>query len=120
MNANTVKPSQLQTYFKAAMDKFIHDREGQEGSHLAAKERTTKSQERYIQDVEMESVESYRDRSGEHDQERKGLGALRRPQVATAGTARTGGFSVQRIRLSAMTDLNKFPEREQDEERARS
>ena len=120
MNANTVEPSQLQTYFKAAMDKFIRDREGQGGSHPAVQERTTNSQQRYIQDVEMESVESYGDRSGEHEQDRKGFDDPRRPQVATAGTAPTGGFSAQRIRLSAMMDLKEFSGRDQDEERARS
>ena len=109
----TMESGQLQTYFKAAMDKFIRDRERQNASYPIA-------HERYVPDVDMESVESYRDQPGEQEQDRKGLGDPRRPQVATAGTAPTGGFGAQRIRLSAMTDLKGFSGRDQDEERARS
>ena len=67
MNANTVESSQLQTYLKAAMHKFISDSERQGGSHPVAQELTKNSQEQYIQDVEMESVKSCRDQSVEHD-----------------------------------------------------
>ena len=45
MNTNTIEPSQLQTYFKAAMDKFIRYHEGQGGSHPVAQVGTTNSQE---------------------------------------------------------------------------
>uniref|UniRef100_A0AAV1V2L5 Retrotransposon gag domain-containing protein n=1 Tax=Peronospora matthiolae TaxID=2874970 RepID=A0AAV1V2L5_9STRA len=106
-NANTVETSQLQTYSKAAMDKFIRDREEQVSNYPI------------VPDVEMDSVDSYRDRPGEHESERRGPYDLRRPQVATAGTAPTGGFSAQRIRLSVMADLKEFSGRDQDEERAR-
>ena len=77
------------------MEKFIRDREGQGGIYPVVQERTTNSEERCIQDVEMESVEPYRNRSGEHEHDRKGLGDQRRTQVATTGTAPTGGFSAQ-------------------------
>uniref|UniRef100_A0AAV1UZZ2 Retrotransposon gag domain-containing protein n=1 Tax=Peronospora matthiolae TaxID=2874970 RepID=A0AAV1UZZ2_9STRA len=106
-NANTVKPSQLQLCFEAAMDKFIRDREEQGANYPI------------VPDVDMESVDSYRDRLGEHESDRRELYDLRRPQVATAGTAPTEDFSAQRIRLSAMADLKEFSVRDQDEERAR-
>uniref|UniRef100_A0AAV1UWH8 Uncharacterized protein n=1 Tax=Peronospora matthiolae TaxID=2874970 RepID=A0AAV1UWH8_9STRA len=55
-NANTVEPSQLQTYFKATMDNFIRDREEQGAIYPI------------VPDVEMESVDSYRDRPGDMSQ----------------------------------------------------
>uniref|UniRef100_M4BGR9 Uncharacterized protein n=1 Tax=Hyaloperonospora arabidopsidis (strain Emoy2) TaxID=559515 RepID=M4BGR9_HYAAE len=84
MNPNTVRTSQLQTYFEAAMDKFIRDREGQRRSYsVAQEERKTSSQERYVQDVEIESVELKCDRSGEHDQDCRGFENRRRLWMAT-------------------------------------
>ena len=60
---NTMESGQLQTYFKAAMDKFICDCERQNASYPIA-------HERYVPDVDMESVESYRDQPGEQEQDR--------------------------------------------------
>uniref|UniRef100_A0AAV1TYK4 Uncharacterized protein n=1 Tax=Peronospora matthiolae TaxID=2874970 RepID=A0AAV1TYK4_9STRA len=59
-NANTVEPSQLQQCSKAAMDKFIRDREEQRGNYPI------------VPDVKMESVDSYRDRQREHESDRRG------------------------------------------------
>ena len=38
------------------------------------------SLERYVQDVEIKSVDSYRDQSGKHNQDRREFEDLRRPQ----------------------------------------
>ena len=64
--------------------------------------------------VDMESVGSCLSRSHDHDRARRDQRNKRLPQVETAGAADSGGFSNQRIRMSAMAKLKEFAEREQN------
>ena len=61
-------------------------------------------------DIDMESVVSRLSRSHDHDRECRDQRNKILPQVATAGEADSGGFSNQRIQMSAMAELNRLPD----------
>ena len=67
----------------------------------------------------MESVGSRPSRSHDYGREHRNQGNQRLPQVATAGTADSGGFSNQKIRMSAIAELKEFAGKEKIKERAR-
>ena len=59
-------------------------------------------------DIDMESVGSRPNGSRDYGHDHQEQGGKRLPHVATAGAAESGGFSNQRIRMSAMTELKKI------------
>ena len=61
-------------------------------------------------DINMKSVGSRPSRSHDSGREHREQGDKRLPQVETAGAADSGGFSDQRIRMSAMAELKDFEE----------
>ena len=69
--------------------------------------------------IDMESVGSRRNRSHDYGHEHREQGGNRLPQVAMAGAVESGGFSNQRVRMSAMAELKEFSGREKNEKRAR-
>ena len=71
-------------------------------------------------DIDMWLVGSRLSRSSYHYRERRYQGSKILPQVATSGAAESGGFSNQRFRMYAMTELKEFSDREKNEERARN
>ena len=73
----------------------------------------------HMLDIDMESDGSRPNGSNDYGHELREQGGKRLPQVATAGAAESGGFSNQRIRMSAMAELKEFSGREKNEERAR-
>ncbi|CAI5718029.1 unnamed protein product [Peronospora effusa] len=73
-----------------------------------------------IPDVEMELVGSRHSRSNIGGPLDLGFEDLRRPLVAAAEAMQSGGFTTQRIRVSAIANLKKFTGRDRDEDRARS
>ena len=74
----------------------------------------------YMLDIDMDSVGLRLSRSHEHDRERRDQGIRRLPQVATAEASDGGGFSNQRIRMSAIAELKELSGREKNEERSRN
>ena len=121
-NVNPKGPSNLKSYFEAAMEKFVKDQQAQDQiNHQANQVRNPPNQtERYMPDVDMESVGSHHGRSNEYDFDDLDMQNIRRPQVAAAETLNSGGFNAQRIRMSAIAELKEFSGRERDEDRARS
>ena len=99
------------------MKKYEQDRARLDASRLAI---PRISQEVSIPDVEMESVGSHHTRSNHYDMEDLGPEDLRRPLVANAEIAPSSGIAPQRIRMSAIADLQEFTGRDTDEDRARS
>ena len=59
-------------------------------------------------DIDMESVGSRPNGSHDYGHEHREQGCKRLPQVVTAGAAESGGFTTQRIRMSAMAELKAF------------
>ena len=76
--------------------------------------------EKYPSDIEMESVGSHHGRSNEYDPDDTGLTVWRRPFIASTETEQRGGFTTQRIRMSAIAEIKEFSGRDNDEDRARS
>ena len=74
----------------------------------------------YRLDIDMESVGSRPSRSHDNGREHLDQGNRILPQVTTVGEADSGGFSSQRIRMSAMAELKEFSGREKNEERAKN
>ena len=74
----------------------------------------------HMLDIDMESDGSRPNGSNDYGHELREQGGKRLPQVATAGAAESGGFSNQRIRMSAMAELKEFSGREKNEERDRN
>ncbi|KAE9282870.1 hypothetical protein PR003_g27290, partial [Phytophthora rubi] len=105
----------LETYFQAAMSRFLSERP----EMRTPQQRTTHSKigER---DVDMESVVSQdHPELWEYDPDDLDIGATRRTAVTAAAVASTGSPAVQRVKISAISDLKEFTGKDRDEERAR-
>ncbi|POM65326.1 Hypothetical protein PHPALM_18976, partial [Phytophthora palmivora] len=79
----------------------------------------TKTQDPGSQDVDMESVRSERSTT-RCDPDDIDFPTAVRATVATATTGSTGSTMIQRVRISAISDLKEFTGKDQDEDRARA
>ncbi|POM61330.1 hypothetical protein PHPALM_29668 [Phytophthora palmivora] len=106
----------LQKYFEAAMSRFLAEQRGPIMDQGA-----TKIQDPGSQDVDMESVRSERSTSRwEYDPDDIDFPTVARATVPTATTGSTGSTMIQRVRISAISDLKEFTGKDQDEDRARA
>ena len=71
-------------------------------------------------DIDMESVGSRPNGSRDYGHEHREQGGKRLAQLVTAGAAESGGFSNQRVQMSAMAELKEFAGREKNEEGVRN
>ncbi|KAE8988836.1 hypothetical protein PR002_g21634 [Phytophthora rubi] len=107
--------SSLETFFQAAMSRFLSERPEirtprQRAIHSKVGER----------DVDMESVGSQdHPELWEYDPDDLDMGATRQTAATAAAVAPTGSPAVQRIKISAISDLKEFTGKDRDEERAR-
>ncbi|KAG6611139.1 Eukaryotic/viral aspartic protease, active site [Phytophthora cinnamomi] len=103
----------LESYFQAAMSRFL--REQQTPAPQAI-------QNPGSQDVDMESTESPDpDHSHwEYDPDELDFPTPSRAAVATTTAGSTGSTMIQRVRISAISDLKEFSGKDQDEDRARA
>ncbi|KAE8878607.1 hypothetical protein PF003_g37290 [Phytophthora fragariae] len=125
----------MQSFFNAAMDRFLTEQHTPEAVPAAQFTRPTRTsagvpsapgaaataKAQGTQDVEMESVGSrHSELADEYDPDDLSLEAPRRAAVASAG-ATSGNISTpQRIRVSAIYELKDFPGKDGDVDRARS
>jgi hypothetical protein len=117
MTGGQESPERLQTYFNAAMSRFVSEQQGV-GSPPPPPPPTRSLES---QDEDMKSAGSNDDPPGpnEYDPDDLSLGAPRRAAVATAGASVGGGALAPRIRVSAISELKEFSGKDNDEERAR-
>ncbi|POM61699.1 hypothetical protein PHPALM_29252 [Phytophthora palmivora] len=106
----------LQKYFEAAMSRFLAEQRVPIIDQGAAK-----AQDPGSQDVDMESVRSEHSTSRwEYDPDDIDFPTAARATVATATTGSAGSIMIQRVRISAISDLKEFTGKDQDEDRARA
>ncbi|POM61646.1 hypothetical protein PHPALM_29311 [Phytophthora palmivora] len=106
----------LQKFFEAAMSRFLAEQRGPIIDQGAAKVQGPGSL-----DVEMESVRSeHRTSRWKYDPDDIDFPTAARATVATATTGSAGSTMIQRIRISAISDLKEFTGKDQDEDRARA
>ncbi|POM64875.1 Hypothetical protein PHPALM_19538, partial [Phytophthora palmivora] len=106
----------LQKYFEAAMSRFLAEQRGPIMDPEAVKVQDPGSQ-----DVDMESVRSEHSTSRwEYDPDDIDFPMAARATVATATTGSAGSTMIQRVRISAISDLKEFTGKDQDEDRARA
>ncbi|OWY97103.1 hypothetical protein PHMEG_00032452 [Phytophthora megakarya] len=96
-------------FFNAAMDRYLA--EEREANKDPA---STRPQHQGSQDVEMESI-----RSSDHGS-RWEFPTSAQATVAAAAAGSTGSTMIQRVRISAISDLKEFTGKDQDEDRARA
>ncbi|OWY95887.1 hypothetical protein PHMEG_00033991 [Phytophthora megakarya] len=106
----------LQEFFNAAMDRYLA------GEREANKNpASTRPQHQGSQDVEMESIRSSDHGSRwEYDPDDVDFPTSAQPTMATAAAGSTGSTMIQRVRVSAISDLMEFTGRDQDEDRVRA
>ena len=114
---STLETDQMHSIFRSAMRQY----ELEQARAAAGRSANYHPEpETYMPDIDMESVGSRAGGSRDYGPEHREQGTSRLPQVATAGTAEMGGFSNQRIRMSAMAELKEFAGMETNEEKARN
>ncbi|OWY92857.1 hypothetical protein PHMEG_00037963 [Phytophthora megakarya] len=98
------------------MDRYLaEEREANKGPS------STRPQHQGSQDVEMESIRpSGHGCRWEYDPDDVDWSTSTRATVATAATGATGSTMIQRVRISAISDLKEFTGKVQDEDRARA
>ncbi|GMF41604.1 unnamed protein product [Phytophthora fragariaefolia] len=105
----------MQTFFDAAMDRFLKEQHTTETpSAITARKAPG------MQDVNMESVGSRHGPLDEFDPDDLSIDIPRRAAVATAETSTNAGVVAPRIRVSAISALKEFSGKVNDEDRARS
>ncbi|OWZ07782.1 LOW QUALITY PROTEIN: hypothetical protein PHMEG_00019785 [Phytophthora megakarya] len=114
------QPPRVQTdlskFFNAAMDRYLA--EEREANKDPA---STRPQHQGSQDVEMESIRSSDHGSRwEYDPDDVDFPTSAQATVATATAGSTGSTMIQRVRISAISDLKEFAGKDQDEDRARA
>ncbi|GMG14892.1 unnamed protein product [Phytophthora fragariaefolia] len=106
----------LETYFQAAMSRFLKEQQV-----LPSPPTPTGVQNPGSQDVEMLSTGSPDpDPHWEYDPDDIDLPTSDRVAMATMTTGSTGSTMIQRVRISAISDLKEFSGKDQDEDRARA
>ncbi|GMF53887.1 unnamed protein product [Phytophthora fragariaefolia] len=108
--------SRLETYFQAAMSRFLKEQQV-----LPSPPTPTGIQNPGSQDVEMLSAGSPDpDPHWEYDPDDINLPTSDRSAMATMNTGFMGSTMIQRGRISAISDLKEFSGKDQDEDRARA
>ncbi|OWY97001.1 hypothetical protein PHMEG_00032575 [Phytophthora megakarya] len=103
-------------FFDAAMDRYLA--EEREANKDPA---STRLQRQGPQDVEMESIRSSDHGSRwEYDPDDVDFPTSAQATVATAAAGSTCSTMIQRVRISAISDLKEFTGEDQDEDRARA
>ncbi|OWZ04394.1 hypothetical protein PHMEG_00023714 [Phytophthora megakarya] len=106
----------LQKFFNAAMYRYLAE-EREENKDPAS----TRPQHQGSQDVEMQSIRSSDHGSRwEYDLNDVDFPTSAQATVATAAAGSTGSTLIQRVRISAISDLKEFTGKYQDEDRARA
>ncbi|OWZ00962.1 hypothetical protein PHMEG_00027741, partial [Phytophthora megakarya] len=107
-------PEQMQTFFNAAMSRYLKETQTEGLTPTAGRHTTTN------QDVEMESVESHHGSHGEYDPDNLSIDTPRQAVIASAGVTSAPSTTTPRIRVSALSELKKYSGKYHDEDRARS
>ncbi|OWY97793.1 hypothetical protein PHMEG_00031590, partial [Phytophthora megakarya] len=104
----------LQKFFNAVMDRHLA-----EECEANKDPVTTRPQHQGSQDVEMESIRSSDHGSRwEYDPDDVDFPTSAQATVATAAAGSTGSTMIQRVRISAISDLKEFTGKDQDEDRS--
>ncbi|KAE9163616.1 hypothetical protein PF005_g30373 [Phytophthora fragariae] len=113
----TTSTDKIESYFQAAMSRFLREQEIAMPNLVA---RTLPNPG--TRDVEMESAGSddLKRLQWEYDPEDLDLLAAAPAAVATAAVRSSESTRIQRVRISAISDLNEFTGKDQDEDRARA
>ena len=113
----------LRTYLDEDIERFHQDQRERAYQAIYPSQiiKPARIQETYTPDIEMESVRSHLSRSDifdpeDADPDDSGQEERQRAMVATTETLQNGGGIPQRIRVSAMTELNEFSGKDRDEE----
>ncbi|EGZ20270.1 hypothetical protein PHYSODRAFT_328401 [Phytophthora sojae] len=115
-SGSDISTSRLESFFQAAMNRFL-----KEQGALTPAMTPGAVQNHGSQDVEMESTgSSDPDPHWEFDPDDIDFPAPARATVATTATGSTGSALIQRVRISAVSDLKEFSDKDQDEDRARA
>ncbi|GMF34495.1 unnamed protein product [Phytophthora fragariaefolia] len=106
----------LETYFQAAISRFLKEQQA-----LPSPPTSTGIQNPGSQDAEMLSAgSSDPDPHWEYDPDDIDLPTSDRAAMGTMATGSTGSTMIQRVRISAISDLKEFSGKAQDEDRARA
>ncbi|GMF49729.1 unnamed protein product [Phytophthora fragariaefolia] len=115
-SASDTSAGRLETYFQAAMSRVWKERQA-----LPSPPTPTVIQHPGSHDVEMFSTGSPDpDLHWEYDRDDIDLPTSDRAAMATMTTESTGSTMIQRVRISAISDLKEFSGKDQDEDRARA
>ncbi|EGZ12861.1 hypothetical protein PHYSODRAFT_511466 [Phytophthora sojae] len=113
-SGSNISTGRLVSYFQAAMGRFLKEQGG-----LTPTQAPEATQNPGSQDVEMESTgSSDPDQHWEYDPDDIDFPVP--DTVATTATGSTGSALIQRVRISALSDLKEFSGKDQDEDRARA
>ncbi|OWZ17064.1 hypothetical protein PHMEG_0009046 [Phytophthora megakarya] len=106
----------LQKFFNAAMDRFLAEQQAAGADPVVVEPQNAGSR-----DVDMESIRSS-DRGSiwEYDPYDINFPAPVQAAVATAASGSTGSTMIQRVRISAISDLKEVSDKDPDEDRARA
>ncbi|KAL4163229.1 hypothetical protein KRP22_014808 [Phytophthora ramorum] len=104
--------SSLESYFQAAMSRFLKEQQVINPPRVPAEPK--------YEDVDMESVGSHHPSPWDYDPDDLEAPRSGRVTVATAAAGSNGTSMIQRVRISAISDLKEFLGKDQDEDRARS
>ncbi|OWY99367.1 hypothetical protein PHMEG_00029632, partial [Phytophthora megakarya] len=106
----------LQKFFNAAIDWFLAEQQAAGADPVVAEPQNAGSR-----DVDMESIRSSDPGSNwEYDPDDIDFPAPAQAAVATAASGSTGSTMIQRVRISAISDLKEFSGKDPDEDRARA
>ncbi|GMF54731.1 unnamed protein product [Phytophthora fragariaefolia] len=115
-SASDTSAGRLETYIQAAMSRFLKKQQAMPSPPIP-----TGVQNPGSQDVEMESTGlPDPDPHWEYDPDDIDLPTTDRAAMATMTTGSTGSTMIQRVRISAISDLKEFSGKDQDEDRARA
>ncbi|EGZ04455.1 hypothetical protein PHYSODRAFT_343257 [Phytophthora sojae] len=115
-SGSNMSTGRLESYFQAAMGRFL-----KEQGVLTPTQAPEATQNAGSQDVEMESTGlSDPDQHWKYDPDDIDFPVPARATVATTATGSTGSALIQRVRISAVSDLKEFSGKDQDEDRARA
>ncbi|OWY97356.1 hypothetical protein PHMEG_00032132 [Phytophthora megakarya] len=106
----------LQKFFNAAMDRFLAEQQAAGADPVVPEPQNAGSR-----DVDMESIRSSdRGSNWEYDPDDIDFPVPAQTAVATAASGSTGSTMIQRVRISAISDLKEFSGKDPDEDSARA
>ncbi|GMF33489.1 unnamed protein product [Phytophthora fragariaefolia] len=112
-------PSRMQSFFDAAMERFLKEQQASSNMPAAAREPADPKLSG-AQDVDMKSVGSAHSHLSEYDPDDLNVDVPARAAVAATDSSGAGTVLATRIRVSAISDLKEFSGKGHDEDRARS